>query len=188
MERTVQIFKDFITQKIEKATLSIEETERQIEEVKSIKKAFEGSTIPNVPSPQELMDKYGLDSIVKEFNLFRSITNYSYSDIISFLEMKKALDSIDIINTRSCLRGDLGKLFRLLAAIKKVENKRDLERLLESKTDVPLYFLQHFEFQIYTVLDAISKNYSKVTKIGLAKFCDRIENVLNELLPLSIDK
>lgn len=192
MERTVQIFKDFITQKIEKATLSIEETERQIEEVKSIKKAIENSKASNntcnIASPSELMIKYSLEDIVREFNLFRSITNYSYSDIISFLEMKKALGSIDIINTRSCLRGDLGKLFRLLAAIRKVENKRDLERLLESKTDVPLYFLQHFEFQIYTVLDAISKNYSKVTKIGLAKFCDRIENVLNELLPLSIDK
>ena len=87
--------------------------------------------------------------------------------------MKKALDSIDIINTRSCLRGDLGKLFRLLAAIKKVKNKRDLERLLESKTDVPLYFLQHFEFQIYTVLDAISKNYSK----NLAKNLQNSESI-----------
>ena len=96
MERTVQIFKDFITQKIEKATLSIEETERQIEEVKSIKKAIENSKASNntcnIASPSELMIKYSLEDIVREFNLFRSITNYSYSDIISFLEMKKALD------------------------------------------------------------------------------------------------
>lgn len=184
MKTTIKMFKEFFSQKIEKNEKSIEQTNRQIQEIKDNVKDTKSTVCDNFPNASELITKYNLSSLINEFNLFRSIASYTYDGIIAILEMKKTLDSIDTLNTKSCLKGDLDKLFETLDSLMKIHNCDELNEFLENQPKHKLYLLQHIEFKILLVLREILKNTSKKKQINLTRYCQKIKNSLSELYSL----
>lgn len=180
VKKTIMLFGELFTRRFQKSKNNIQEIDQQIKNINEHVKDLSKNCYDGFPSASTLIIDFNIDSLINEFNLYRAITTYTYADVISFLDMKKRLENMDILNTKSFLKNDIEMLYSLLNKVKQAHTAEELDNVLKD-TSYNLHFLQRIYFQLILNLREISKNYSKSREFNLKRYCEVMEEYLKEL-------